>query len=58
VDPLEDERYAVIVLRLVLDQRGQILRGEIVSAEGIVVSRFAAWEGLTRSLLAWLESQR
>ena len=43
-----------VVLRLVLDQHGQMLHGEVVGDVNTRPARFSGWLGLTRALQAWL----
>ncbi len=55
---LADMRHTAIVLRLVLDKRGLIVHGELLSLEGKSLGHFIGWRGLTRKLKTWLLTQR
>jgi hypothetical protein len=57
VATLEDRQYVTVVLRFVLERDGRIVHGEIVDAEGTVLSRFVDWPGLIRGLELWFERQ-
>ena len=54
---LADRRYVSVVLRLVLDQHGQLLHGELVGDTTSRPAPFSGWRGLTRALQAWLTRQ-
>lgn len=54
---MSDTHNVVVILRLVLNARGELMHGEIVDAEGKSQGRFMKWGGLTRTVRAWLESQ-
>ena len=43
-----------VVLRLVLDQHGQMIHGEVIGDATTRPARFSGWPGLTRALQAWL----
>jgi hypothetical protein len=51
---LADRRYVSVILRLVLDQHGQMLHGEVVGTANARPARFSGWPGLTRAVQAWL----
>lgn len=51
---LADRRYVSVVLRLVLDQHGQMIHGEVVGDTNMRPTRFSGWPGLTCALQAWL----
>jgi hypothetical protein len=51
---LADRRYVSVVLRLVLDQHGQMIHGEVVGNANTRPARFSGWRGLTSALQAWL----
>ena len=57
VDKLADKRYVTVVLRLLMDRRGRLVRGEVVDAQGEPGGRFVGWRGLIRAVRAWLTSQ-
>jgi len=51
---LADRRYVSVVLRLVLDQHGQMIHGEVVGDANMRPARFSGWRGLTRAVRVWL----
>ena len=51
---LADRRYVSVVLRLVLDQHGQMIHGEVVGDTTTRPARFSGWRGLTRAVRVWL----
>jgi len=51
---LTNRRYVSVVLRLVLDQHGRMIHGELVGDANTRPTRFSGWRGLTRALQAWL----
>jgi hypothetical protein len=54
---LAEKRYATLILRLVLDQHGRLIYGELVDVASGLPDRFVAWRGLIRTVRAWLTSQ-
>ncbi|MBK9942295.1 MAG: hypothetical protein IPP13_11830 [Kouleothrix sp.] len=54
---LADRRYVSLVLRLVLDQHGQMIHGEVVGDANARPTRFSGWRGLTRAVQIWLAHQ-
>jgi hypothetical protein len=54
---LADNRYVVVVVRILLSPQGAVLHGELVDATGQVATRFSGWQGLTRAIKKWLSSQ-
>jgi hypothetical protein len=54
---LTDRHYVSVVLRLVLDQQGQMIHGELVGDANARPTRFSGWRGLTRALQSWLRRQ-
>lgn len=57
-DDLSDSRQAVLVVRLVLDQRACLRHGELLDAEGMGQGRFANVTELSELVRRWLESQQ
>jgi hypothetical protein len=57
-DKLANKRYATLILRLILDQRGHLLYGELVDATNGFHERFVKWRGLIHKLRGWFTSQR
>ena len=53
-DRLADRRYVTLILRLTLDQRDQLLDGEIVEAVSGRRSRFVGWRGVMPTIRAFL----
>ena len=54
---LADRHYVSVVLRLVLDQHGQLIHGELVGDANTRPARFSGWRGLTRAVRNWLTRQ-
>lgn len=54
---LADKRYITVVLRLVLDERGQLLHGELIDVEGVLQQRFKGWRGLAQAMRIWFTSR-
>jgi hypothetical protein len=55
---LADRRYVSVVLRLVLDEHGQMIHGELVGDVNTRPARFSGWRGLTRALQAWIRHEQ
>jgi hypothetical protein len=47
-------RQVTVVLRLLIDRRGQLLHGELVDDDGKPWRRFAGWRELTGTIREWL----
>ena len=54
---LSGKRNATLILRLVLDQRGRLMHGELMDVARGLPDRFVAWRGLIRTVRAWLTCQ-
>jgi hypothetical protein len=54
---LVENRSVTLILRLVLDTRGRLQYGEAVDTEAQSQGRFVGWDGLTRTVRAWLARQ-
>ncbi len=52
-----ESRHVTVILRLVIDQQGRVVNGEVVDVEAKLLGRFAGWVGLTYELRAWLDTQ-
>jgi uncharacterized protein YfbU (UPF0304 family) len=52
-----ETRNATLILRLVLDQQGQLKYGEFVDVTSGYEKRFRAWNDMIRMLRVWLNSQ-
>jgi hypothetical protein len=57
-DDLSGSRPAVLVLRLMLDQRACLRHGELLDAEGTGQGRFVDVTELTALVRRWLEGQQ
>ena len=57
-EKLADARLVTLVLRLTLNDQGQVVRGELADTESSVTLRFQGKSGLIRTLLAALEMQQ
>jgi hypothetical protein len=56
-EKLGEKRYATLILRLVLDQQGRLMHGELVDVVSGFSNRFVGWRGLIRTVRAWLADQ-
>jgi hypothetical protein len=56
-EALANRRTTVVVIRLVLDDRGTLSHGEIVDRTGQVRARFVAWDALVPAVQAWLQRE-
>ena len=54
---LADRHYVTLILRLTLDQTGQLLKGELVDMTDTLQKRFLGSTGLHQALEAWLRQQ-
>ena len=54
---LTDRHYVTLILRLTLDQRGQLLQGELVDTTHTLQKRFLGVVGLNRAVETWLHQQ-
>lgn len=54
---LADKRYITVVLRMVVDERGRLLHGELIDVEGVQQQRFKGWRGLAQAMRIWLTGQ-
>jgi len=53
---LSESQHVTVILRLVVDARGQLLYGEVVSANHETLSRFGGWRELSKTVRACLAS--
>lgn len=51
-------RRVVLFLRLVLDGRAHLLRGELFDIEATNLAKFASFAGLVEAIRHWLDQQR
>lgn len=56
-EKLGEKRYATLIVRLVLDQRGYVIYGELIEATSPFRMPFIERRGLMRLLRAWFASQ-
>jgi hypothetical protein len=54
-DDLTNSHYVTLILRLLLDTEGHLLRGELADIEGMTIGRFADRQGLKEALRPFLE---
>ncbi|HMQ54686.1 MAG TPA: hypothetical protein PKD98_21590 [Anaerolineae bacterium] len=54
---LENRYYISLVLRLVLDQQGRLLQGELIDMTHKPPQRFTTLAGLNRAVAAWFKQQ-
>ncbi len=55
---LSDAHHVALIVRFVLHEQGQILRGELVDPQLNDVRRFKTWNGLISALSARLKEER
>jgi len=55
---LSEKRYVTVVVRMLIDRREQLVRGEIVDVNGIGQGQFAGWQGLIRTMRDYLTKQQ
>jgi hypothetical protein len=48
--------YLTLIVRLLVDQDGRVLRGELTDAEGTMLKRFSGEEGLYEAIRSYLAS--
>lgn len=53
-DELAASRNVTVILRLVLDAQGDLVRGDLVEVDGSPWRHFTGWQGLTGALQDWL----
>ncbi len=56
-DKLGDTHNVTVILRLVLNQHGNLKYGEIMDAEGTLHGRFVEWLAMTCEIRDWLNGQ-
>lgn len=56
-DLIAEQAYVIVLLRLVVDQHGRLMYGEVVDVAGRSWGRFGGWYGLARKLQSYLTSQ-
>ena len=53
-ETLADHRYVTLILRLTLDQGGQLIHGEMVDTTDTLLGRFIGEAGLNNAMRDWL----
>jgi hypothetical protein len=53
-ETLADHRYVTLILRLTLDQGGQLVHGEVVDTTDTLLGRFVGVAGLNNAVQDWL----
>jgi len=54
---LSDIQYRTVVVRVAVNDRHQIVQGELIDAVSTQTFRFKNWRGLIQTLSLWLKSQ-
>ena len=54
---LADKRQVILILRLTIDERGQLRQGEVVKLEGEVLGHFLDWSQFTQLIQTWVITQ-
>lgn len=49
-EPLSGKQYVIVILRLLIDEQGQLVYGEVVDRAGRSRSRFAKWSSLEKAV--------
>jgi hypothetical protein len=52
-EELDEKRYITAILRLLLNESGELVHGELADVEGRPNKRFVGWEGLMAAVRAW-----
>ncbi|MFL5802979.1 MAG: hypothetical protein ACJ8CR_14730 [Roseiflexaceae bacterium] len=54
---LAEKHYVTVVVRLVLDEHGRLIHGELIDVASVIGVRFSGWRGLIRAVRSWLAQQ-
>ena len=54
---LAEKRNLALVVRMVVDQRNQLVHGELVDLDGTSHGRFTEWDNLIRLIRIWLDER-
>ena len=54
---LSDTQYRIVVVRVAVNDRHQIVQGELIDAVSTKTIRFKTWRGLILALSRWLKNQ-
>jgi hypothetical protein len=57
-DDFGDNRYVTLIARLLLDERGVLLQGELADVEGTPIVRFSGEDGLLEAVRSCLAEVR
>jgi hypothetical protein len=52
---LGERNVVTAIVRVVLDDRGAVVHGELLDTVSGAVQRFAGWEGLVAAVRRWLD---
>jgi hypothetical protein len=52
---LDERRDLAVIVRMVVDERSQLVHGELVDLEGKSHGRFTEWDDLIRLMRSWLD---
>jgi hypothetical protein len=52
-EALADQHYVTLILRLMLDRRGQLVQGELVDTTETLLGRFISVAGLNQAVSDW-----
>lgn len=55
---LSDRHYVTLILRLTLDQTGDLIQGELVDTANTIPEHFIGTTGLYQVVEIWLQQQR
>ena len=53
-DDLQGKHYLTVIVRLLLDERGGLVHGEVAGVGGGSGKRFVDWDSLVPAVRAWL----
>ncbi len=54
---LDNQRYRFVVVRLVVDEHDQLVRGAVVDGAGTAHRHFVEWDGLLPAIQGWLTTE-
>ena len=56
-EQLSDIQYRTVVVRVAVNDRHQIVQGELIDAVSTQTVHFKTWRGLIQALSRWLKNQ-
>ena len=56
-DQLAEQRYVVVILRLLVDRRQKLIQGEVITTPNPTRRRFLGWRGLERAVRTVLNGE-